>query len=67
MKTIKIIILTTLLVMLCGCEPDVNSEKNLITYCDKEYGIEYIRDIGVYRGGITIRLNEKGEVIHCGN
>ncbi len=58
----KIIILPILILLLCGCnEP----EHKVITYCDKEYGIEYLRDADIYRGGITVRLDENGNVIHC--
>lgn len=58
----KIIILVIGILLLCGCEKDTEQLK---PYCDKKYGIEYIRDNGVYRGGITVRLDKNGNVIHC--
>ncbi len=58
----KIIILIIGILLLCGCEKDTYDFE---TYCDKKYGIEYIIDNGVYRGGITLRLDENGNVIHC--
>ena len=58
----KIIILIICILLLCGCE---KGTYGLETYCDKKYGIEYIRDIGMYRGGITVRLDKNGNVIHC--
>ena len=57
----KIIILIIGVLLLCGCD----KSSNLETYCDKKYGIEYIRDNGIYRGGITVRLDKNGNVIHC--
>ena len=58
----KIIILIIGILLLCGCEKDT---EHLKAYCDKKYGIEYLRDNGVYRGGITVRLDKNGNVIHC--
>ena len=65
MKKVFLLIISTLL--LAGCRNgDIDGEySDLITYCDKKYGIEYIRDRGVYSGGITVRLDENGNVIHC--
>ena len=60
----KIIILSILILSLCGCGAN-EPEYKIITYCDKKYGIEYLRDADVYRGGITVRLDENGNVIHC--
>ena len=57
-----------MILLLCGCDKDKSIDDNnqeLQTYCDKKYGIEYIRDYGLYRGGITVRLDENGNVIHC--
>lgn len=66
----KIILLIIPILLLCGCDEEPYDEvdgKNsyLETYCDKEYGVEYIRDAGIRRGGITVRLDENGNVIHC--
>ena len=37
-------------------------------YCDKENNVEYfVMTCNSIENGITIRLNEKGEVIHCEN
>ena len=58
----KKILLIIPILLLTGCGSK-NSE--LVTYCDKKYGVEYIRDAGIYRGGITVRLDENGNVIHC--
>lgn len=57
----KIIILVIGILLLCGCDKSTTLE----TYCDEEYGIEYIRDNRTYRGGITVRLDKSGNVIHC--
>lgn len=63
----KIILLIIPILLLCGCDENGVDEKysDLQTYCDKKYGVEYIRDSGIYRGGITVRLDENGNVIHC--
>lgn len=64
----NIIIMLTIILLLCGCSKDKNIDANhpeLQTYCDEKYGVEYIRDLGLYRGGITVRLDENGNVIHC--
>lgn len=66
----KIILLIIPILLLCGCDEEPYDEvgekySDLITYCDKEYGVEYIRDEGLRRGGITVRLDENGNVIHC--
>lgn len=66
----KIILLIIPILLLCGCDEEAYDEvdgKNgpLITYCDKKYGVEYIRELHVYGGGITVRLDENGNVIHC--
>lgn len=63
----KIILLIISILLLCGCKEKGVDEKysDLQTYCDKKYGVEYIRDIDMYRGGITVRLDENGNVIHC--
>ena len=64
----KIIIVLTIILLLCGCSKDESIDgkhQGLQTYCDEKYGVEYIRDVGVYRGGITVRLDENGNVIHC--
>lgn len=70
MKIIKTIIPIIAIILLCGCsdnkEVKISDDYDyLITFCDKQYGVEYIRDVGVYRGGITVRLDENGNVIHC--
>lgn len=58
----KKIILLIIPLLLCGC----NGENNpIVTYCDEKYGVEYIREPNIYGGGITIRLDENGNVIHC--
>lgn len=63
----KIILLMIPILFLTGCNETGVNEKNsgLITYCDKKYGVEYIRDLSYQRGGITVRLDENGNVIHC--
>lgn len=66
----KIILLIIPILLLCGCDEEPYDEVDgkdsyLTTYCDKEYGVEYIRDSGLRRGGITVRLDENGNVIHC--
>lgn len=63
----KIILLIIPILLLCGCDETGVDEKYspLVTYCDKKYGVEYIRELNVYGGGITVRLDENGNVIHC--
>jgi hypothetical protein len=68
-KVKKIILLIIPILLLCGCDAaygEVDEKKGpLITFCDKKYGVEYIRELHVYGGGITVRLDENGNVIHC--
>ena len=63
----KIILLIIPILLLCGCdEAGIDGKySSLITYCDEKYGVEYIRELNVYGGGITVRLDENGNVIHC--
>ena len=63
----KLFLLIISILLLTGCESkDVDGENSgLVTYCDKKYGIEYIRDISIKRSGMTVRLDENGNVIHC--
>ncbi len=69
MKKIKIIIPIIVILLLCGCNNEVDEQakidSNYWVYCDKKYGIEYIQYGLGYHGGLTVRLNENGEVIHC--
>jgi hypothetical protein len=59
----KLIILIIPILLLCGCSIDESA--SYWTYCDKKYGVEYIRYGMGYQGGITVRLDENGNVIHC--
>jgi len=67
----KIIILIIMILLLCGCENDKElkidngNDSCFQTMCDEQYGVEYIRDTCVYMGGITVRFDENGNVIHC--
>lgn len=62
----KLIILIIPILLLCGCSEEVDGKNSPYwTYCDKEYGVEYIRYGQGYKGGITVRLDENGNVIHC--
>lgn len=62
----KLIILIIPILLLCGCSGKVDDKgSSYWTYCDKEYGVEYIRYGMGYQGGITVRLDENGNVIHC--
>lgn len=62
----KIILLIIPILLLCGCSGEVdNGSSSYWTYCDKKYGVEYIRYGMGYQGGITVRLDENGNVIHC--
>ena len=65
MKKVFLLIISILLLTGCGSNDVYGEYSNLEIYCDKKYGIEYIRDNGVHRGGITVRLDENGNVIHC--
>lgn len=61
----KIILLIIPILLLCGCNENVDEKGSIFkTYCDKKYGVEYIREPHVYGGGITVRLDENGNVIH---
>lgn len=65
----KILFIFVLAILLCGCEQEygmVNNENScVVTYCDIEYGVEYLRDTCAYQGGLAVRLDENGNVIHC--
>lgn len=64
----KIIILAMCVLLLTGCGYDnekIDGGDCLESYCDTEYDVEYIRDVCVYRGGITIRLDNNGNIIRC--
>lgn len=65
----KLIILIIPILLLCGCSEKVDDKSSSSwgywTYCDKEYGVEYIIYGMGYQGGITVRLDENGNVIHC--
>lgn len=62
----KLIILIIPILLLCGCSEKVDDKSSPYwTYCDKEYGVEYIQYGMGYQGGITVRLDENGNVIHC--
>lgn len=67
MKIFISILITILLLTGCSYESnDIDGKHSeLKTYCDKKYGIEYIRDTRHYNGGITARFDENGNVIHC--
>jgi PBP1b-binding outer membrane lipoprotein LpoB len=70
MKELIILVIITLLLTGCSQEDlegrtNVNDKSCLEIYCDKDYNVEYIRDVCWRHGGITIRLNENGNVIHC--
>lgn len=65
MKKIILILFACLIIVGCKKEQYIDESENLSVYCDKEYGVEYIRDNGYNRGGITVRLDENGNVIHC--
>ena len=58
--------------LLCGCVPKNTKVKeesfgrgDFYIYCDKKYGVEYIQWVYGYVGGITIRMDENGDVIRC--
>lgn len=65
----KIILILPLIILLTGCISDgknVDGEDSCYrSYCDEKYGIEYIERNCTYQGGITVRLDENGDVIHC--
>ena len=65
----KIIILILFVLLLCGCSKEKRIDKDnsggYYTYCDKNYGVEYIQFFGGNRAGMSVRLDENGNVIHC--
>lgn len=69
----KILFIFVLAILLCGCELQTNDldgqvdddNSCMVTYCDAEYGIEYLRDTCIYKGGLAVRLDKNGNVIHC--
>ena len=68
----KMIVLILMTFMLCGCKSNVNvidkTERpysTYFTYCDKEYGVEYIQFRSGYEGGLSVRLDENGNPIRC--
>ena len=75
LKIKNIILLILIMLIVSGCDDinDVEVEENgaytsnirMITYCDKKYDVEYIFFDEGNRGGITVRLDKNGNVIHC--
>ena len=62
----KIFILIMLILLVTGCSDEVDGKYSMFwTYCDQEYDVEYIINGNSHHGGITIRLDENGNVIHC--
>jgi uncharacterized protein YceK len=72
----KLLLLIIPILLLCGCQSIKGTEVDeksdykgeaidIITYCDKKYGIEYLIYLEGHRGGISVRLDEDGNVIHC--
>ena len=72
----KLFLLIIPISLLCGCQSIKSIEVDeksvhkaqyidIITYCDKKYGIEYLIYLEGHRGGISVRLDEDGNVIHC--
>ena len=70
----KMIVLVIAILLLCGCgvkDKEIDENKdfqdiyNFITYCDKKYGVEYVIFTSSYQGGMSVRLDENGNVIHC--
>ena len=59
----KTFLLIIPILFLTGCNGANND--TVVTYCDKKYGVEYLREPNIYGGGITVRLDENGNVIHC--
>ena len=76
LKIKNVILLILIILVVSGCDDinDVEVEENadyefvgrMITYCDKKYNVEYIFFTNGNRAGISVRLDEKGNVIHCG-
>ena len=77
LKIKNIVLLILIMLVISGCKDikDVKIDENksyittgsLITFCDKKYGVEYIIYSSGHRGGITVRLDEEGNVIPCGD
>ena len=72
----KLILLIIPILLLCGCKniKDINVDEeynyeaqyaDIMTYCDKKYGVEYIIFVEGNRAGISVRLDENENVIHC--
>ena len=65
MKKIILILFACLIISGCTNREYIKGSNQLSIYCDEEYGVEYIQDDKYNRGGITVRLDENGNVIHC--
>ena len=67
----KTIILILPILLLTGCRANLDGREDaeddscLEIYCDKKYNVEYIRDVCWRHGGITVRLDNKGNIIKC--
>ena len=70
MKVKKIVILTLLILLLCGCDNYNKDSYNVDSYNSREFNVfidettcvEYFVDNYVKKGGITVRYNADGTI-----
>lgn len=67
----KLLLIMPVLFLLTGCietrsEIVGDDDSCFKVYCDEKYGVEYIQTTCRYQAGITVRLDENGDVIRCG-
>lgn len=62
----KLILISVLSIFLFGCSrSSVRYENEIHTYCDAKYGVEYIGIPDRGSLGVSVRLDENGDVVHC--
>jgi hypothetical protein len=66
----KLFLLIIPILLLCGCtdleSTDINDKNSCYKIiCDEKYNVEYVINDCTYKGGISVRLDENGNVVHC--